>query len=521
MISSPVSTRPARAGLNATEWSLVAFLAAGLFFALELAFGSSAVFAGLVALYVLLVAGTVAVSGGFATIPGVFVTAFAMQHVIVSQTLKFWFSERPDERLAVPIVTMTVENLTLLGLLVGIWIARSIRLTRKGPLFPPVANLDSLRSLAIVGTGLMLVRQAIVILSGANATQAAGTAAGPVKQLTMIDTLAFAAVVGVAVVASGGRRFTNSFVWLAVAPTTFAGFLIGERLPTTLAVLAIVVAAWAFGFRFRLKHVAFAALAGYVFFEILSPFSLALRNKVKGKDFGTNLQFALATFVDVATHPGRFQEEDYESKMSRAREPGKRDVPYFAHGSGSTTNVFERFSLVKTDDIIIQDTLRNGTTGWTTVAPAFSLLLPSSLGFQKGLITGTGNHLAHRVDFLVGANDYATGITTGFVCDAFSTYGYLGALLLPMAMGAVFFSALGFIANLSLRNNVFAIALTIGQVWGFTENTIGGNTAGAIYAGALATLAFLVVTRLALLVDFRYLRPRAVPEFEPVEASLA
>ena len=66
--------------------------------------------------------------------------------------------------------------------------------------------------------------------------------------------------------------------------------------------------------------------------------------------------------------------------------------------------------------------------------------------------------LARREPGIAAKHDNTTGVTTGFACDAFSCFGWPGALFLPFLFSFFLFSFYRLVIDTRLWYNVFAIA---------------------------------------------------------------
>ena len=107
-------------------------------------------------------------------------------------------------------------------------------------------------------------------------------------------------------------------------------------------------------------------------------------------------------------------------------------LTYF-HGAGG---FIERFSMIKAMDILVTETLRDGASGWETIAHGFRMLVPRFLNPSKPAIN-TGNFLGHKAKML-GDNDEGTQVSFGFLADSFSAFRWWGAFLAPCLLMTAF-----------------------------------------------------------------------------------
>ena len=509
-----IATRTLPKGLNAAEKTIGLAVGIALLFGLEILFGASWEYASLIALYAATTAMAVVAAGGIATVMGFLVAFYASQHVFVSQFFKFFYGQRPDERLIDPLYTMAVENVFMLGLVAGLALYRCAE-PRRAPLFPPIRDLVSLQRLALVGTILAVGRQMIMLLGGSSSFEA-GSAFGPLRQLAFIDSVAFSAAIAVAVIESGGKKMTNRFVWFIVVPQLSAGLLTGGRMSMASPIIAMAITAASFGYRFRFRHALIAAGALYVFVRIISPFGLAIRSEAQSDrlDFAGRINYSLSTLTNVIVDPEKYK--DANEVEQNTIPPEKYPTLYFLRDVDSTSNTLERFALFKYDDLIIDDARRTGLTGWTTITPAFPRMVPSLFGFDKSMRPG-GNMLAHRIRGILAPDDYGTAITTGMTGDAFSSFGWPGVVLVPLIFGFALPYLHRLVISLELKGNIFALSMLLGLAWNFSELSISGVLLLPTYNLYLLILGLFVVTRAAKFSDFRYLHPRRLPAF-PDEA---
>ncbi len=493
---------------------LAPVLAATFALAYELAIGASFTFAGLTAFYVVSVFLAIRSVGGVKTVFGCVFLYFSAQQVFLSQVFKPLLGEAPEHNLRAPNHTMMAEILVMLGFAAGGYLMRNARPNRGRPLFPPSQDLAWLRQLAIASTLLALVRIAITTLAGNS--DLGGGGVNPLRLLNIIDVVAVSSAVAVALADSKGRRLTNSLVWAVSLPLMALNLVFGVRQGIVAVVASIALAGWAFGYRFRIQHFAIAGVLAYLFVFIFSPFSLNVRAQSRGGDFAHQYGAAIDLLEDVIAHPAKYQEADRHVLEVMPKE--NFQALYYDIQFGPASNLLERFAIIKPTDMIVDVTEKEGTTGWTNIAPGFAMLLPNFVGFEKDL-RSPGNKLAHRVPGLVGKDDFFTPITMGLTADAFGAFGYWGAFLIPMVAMLVMLTTYRFLTRLELDHNIYGPAILIGVYHSFSEGTTANLMTLALYNPLIVAVAFFAATRAANLLNFRYLRPRAIPEYRPDESA--
>lgn len=470
--------------------------------ALELVAGSGWAFSALVGIYVAVMMFAIWCNGGLKSVFGVVILWQSIQTVLVSQIARAALGRNPETRLDAPIPTMLCEILTVLGYAAAGLIGSRIAVNRGKPLFPPPMDAKSLRLLAISATPVAVVR----IIS----TSLLGAGSGPLHMLAAIDTVAVAAAIGYTVVESGGKRLVSPLTLPVLGPIIFFSFLSGGRGGIVLCAETVVISGWAFGYRFR-PHQYLIALVGLLLMVfIISPYSLVSRARPKTGDVSRDLNSALDVLSQIVADPIKYQ---FDPKSIQDGIPAVLKLQdYYELPWGAAGNTLNRFGLIRPHDMIINDVLKNGTTGLANITPAFDYVLPTALNPNKGYqIFGTGNSLAHRVQGLVLADDHTTGITMGVPPDAFGAYGWPGVFLLPFAGMLFYILVQKLLINLDLRLNVFGVAsaLSIGLL--VTEGTMSTFIQGPIYNSFLLAVAYFMTTRAVRLLDFRYLRPKPAP----------
>jgi hypothetical protein len=251
---------------------------------------------------------------------------------------------------------------------------------------------------------------------------------------------------------------------IAIAAPTFSGFVGAGRQGIVEATATYYITCLAFGFRFRTVHFAVLVTTAYLLQFIFFPYALEARSYVRTADWVRNVQVGSTILMDVATHPAEYYEKDAEQDKKFATISKQH---YFGDNQNDTVL---RYSVVVSADAIINATVQDGTIGMQTIEPAFRAMLPRFLDPDKQL--GITNQLAHRAPGLVGKGDYTTGITLGFVCDSFSSFGWIGAFVIPFLLSSFAFVVFRIIVADKLKDNVFAISLLFPWVWPFSEGAI-------------------------------------------------
>ena len=468
-------------------WSL----AIVLLLVLQLWSGTDPAFALLVALFCSLTYLAVKEAGGPATTTGFCIVYLAVQNVLVSQVAKVILWDPADHKLIHPLVTMGVYDRTLAGIYLAAVASRRLGTTRRRPLFAPITDPERLKWIAWVSTALFVAGSVSIARGSADpgtGEHQYGGLSGIVGQFNLIG-IAVASGTAYMITASKGRRSIGLVNLISIGFTFLSGIIGASREGITSAVVLYFVTCFMFRFRFRFIH--YAVLIGGICFAqyILFPYALYARGVVRTPDMQKNIQLASGALLDVISDPLRYQtlpeKTSYDSQVSRV---------YLYYDKPRST--LDRFTLIKATDALVDATLRDGTVGMDNITPGFLMPIPRSLYPDKPFFS-VSNQLAHREPGLVGKNDHSTGITTGFAGDAFSSYGWAGAFVLPFLLMFGWFCFLRFLVQDSLWNNIFGLALFLQVSHNLSEAPLGPLVAGLIASPILYTLAFWAILRLA------------------------
>lgn len=452
---------------------------------LQLASGTEPRFALLVTLFLLLTYATIKELGGIGTFTGFCVFYLVLQNVLVSQIAKAFFWEPADSLLQQPLTTIGVYVCAISGIYLAAVFTRRLCPLRRQPLFLPITDPTRLMWLAYVSMGLFILQMVFM------RTQSMGAVSSLAGALALIGPLSMASGTAFAITASRGRKsigFVNSVTFLLML---LGGILSGSREGITGGTMIYIVTCLAFRFRFRFIHYAVLISGALIAVYILLPYALLARSSVRTPDMARNIKTASTLLLDIASDPLNYQ----RAKKEHVDTNTERAYKYYTKPNPS----LDRFSLIKVTDGIVDATLREGTFGMKTVTPGFTMpiprvLLPNKEDFQSYDVS---NILAHREPGLVNRNDHTTGITTGFTSDAFSSYGWAGAFLIPFLILTAWFWIMRFLIQDSLSMNVFGAALVLILAHGLSESPIAAQISAVIQGPPLISLSLWAILRLS------------------------
>ena len=441
--------------------------------ALQLANGTTPLFAQLVFIFTMLCAYTINLAGGLNTVSGFCITIFGLKTVVVSQCAKACLWEPAQLELSEPVTSLLVLVLGLAGLTVAAWLTKPF--TVRQPLLTAFQDEETLRVAAWLTTAIGLVSiVGMLALGGAqDGVIRVGGITGVLRQLSYTMKLAVVFTTAHTVVRSGGRRAVSWISLAAMGAMFLFGLLTASKEMMFEPALLFVVTAIAFDFSFRWSHFAAMVALGLFAQVVLFPFAQVARNFVRGYGVVQSVQNT-GDFVAMLLRSGRplaqlqaAQEVDNSSSDD--------DHTYF-HG---VSGFLERFSMIKAVDILVTETLREGISGWETITHGFRMLVPRLLNPSKPAIN-TGNFLGHKAKML-GDNDQGTQVSFGFIADSFSAFKWWGAFLLPCLLMIAFVLVYRTLSG-PLERNVWCAFLMCEFQHAFTEQPIASMLIGIVLA---------------------------------------
>ncbi len=462
--------------------------------ALQLASGTEPRFALLVTLFLIVTYATIKELGGVGTFTGFCVFYLVLQNVLVSQIAKAFFWEPADSLLQQPLTTIGVYVCAISGIYFAAVFTRRVCPLRRRPLFLPITDPTRLMWISYVSLALFVLQTVFMRAQSAGA-DGGGPNLGAVSSLAgalvLLGPLSMASGTAFAIMASRGRRsvgFVNSVTLLLML---LGGILSGSREGITSGAMIYIVTCLAFRFRFRFIHYAVLIGGALIAVYILLPYALLARATVRTPDMAKNIKTTSTLLLEIASDPLNYQrakKDHYDANAERA-------YKYYVRQNAS----LDRFSLIKVTDGIVDATLREGTLGMKTVAPGFTMPIPRVLLPDKGNFQSydVSNILAHREPGLVNRNDHTTGITTGFTSDAFSSYGWAGAFLIPFLILTAWFWTVRFLVQDSLSMNVFGAALVLILAHGLSESPIAAQISAVIQGPTVLPLFLWAILRLS------------------------
>lgn len=454
---------------------------------LQVACGTTPLFAELVFIFTMLLAFTVNLLGGLHTVSGFCVAVFGLKTVVVSQFAKVCYWEPAQLELTEPVTSMLVLVCGLAGIAVAAWLTRPF--TVKQPLLTAFQDEESLRVAAWLTVGLGFVSMVGMMAVGAeDGMIRVGGVAGILRQLSFTMKLAVVFTTAHCLVRSGGRRAIN---WLnagAMGTMFFFGLLTASKQMMFEPPLLFAVTAVAFGFTFRTAHLASFLALGLLAQTVLFPFAQVARNFVRGYGLVQSVEHS-ASFIAALVRTGRPLAQLHAAV--EVDENSSEDGLAYFHGANG---FLERFSMIKAVDILVTETLRDGISGWETISHGFRMLVPRVLNPSKPAMN-TGNFLGHKAKML-GDDDEGTQVSFGFIADSFSAFKWWGAFLVPCVLLTAFVLVYRTLTG-PLERNVWCAFLMCDFQHSFTEHPIASLLISLVLApvGYYLLFQLICVTR--------------------------
>ena len=510
----PVMTPPpASMGRN---WKPLYWLAAAfLLLVLELANGTEPVFAALVFVFAFLSYQAVRAAGGLTTLIGACIAFMAGQNVLVSQVAKVWLGQAADVPLMSPVVTISLYDLAM----AGIWLAAAISTrwaARQRPLFRAETDVRRLLWLSYISAVFALLQYGIIsrrVDADTGAMQNGGVF-GPLSQIAYLVPLAIASGTAYVILASKGRRSLGFVNATMILVPLLQGIVGAGREGMATGIIIYAATCLAFKFKFRPIHYAVAVGGGCLLQFILFPYALYARDLVRTPRMDVNISRAISCLTDVIADPMKYQkilDKDFNRKPR-----------YQYYGKSMPT--LDRASLIVGADGVIDATLTQGTIGMKTITPGFYAAIPRV--FYPDKPVGISNALAHRAPHMVGKEDFVTGVTLGWVCDAFSSFGWVGTGVIAFLISLAFFSAYRLVFDDRMPFNVVPLALLFHLPWQYSGNFIAALIVEVLqnatfFAVVYGTITLLVNLAMRAEVRIRQTKQRAGLELGSARARIS
>jgi len=429
----------------------------------QLISGTAFLYASLVFLFVMVAGATVNALGGLRALPGFCVALLALKTVIISQFFKVLFWQPADSLLENPTRTIAVLIAGMAGIFAAAQLAGRIKYRRK--IFSPLTEPKQLLRLAIlayiIGTGSYLYINIFGFDPNTGNIEVGGLI-GIARQLAMVAPLSIVAGTAYSLVSSE-RRKSFGFLAAVSAATYFLFGLLGSSKggmydPLIYYLLTCI----AFQFTFRWKHLITILIFVAVAVKILFPYAQLARGVTRTTTLVDTIDRTLALLRQYKENPE--VAEDIERAAYATIGEGYRFLYY-----GRNLGLIDRWSLIEPVDELVRATELDGPTGWTTIVHGLKMIPPRFL-YRDKPIYNTGNFLGHRIRILP-EQDFTTQVSFGFIADAYSSFKWVGAFLIPFLLMLAFVLVYNKLVG-PITKNIWAVWLFGMLQHNFVEATI-------------------------------------------------
>ncbi|MCI0539115.1 MAG: hypothetical protein L0Z50_28235 [Verrucomicrobiales bacterium] len=431
----------------------------------QVALGTGLVFAQLIFLFLVLAGMAVNALGGCKTLAGLCVAMMGLKIVIISQVAKTILLERADEHLENPIETAGVLVVGMAA--IGTAALFVQRFHPRQPIFKVDNSVAALRRASIItfGIGLVSCGGSLALGGAGEGIIRVGGVVGVLRQLAFCSPLSIAFSTAYVLVRSNGTRCLSLWNGIPIFSVFALGLIYSSKQGMFEPFFILAATAVAFQFRFRAIHVisAISLLVFSVF--VLAPLAQMARSTTRSSELAVTVR-EMQSFLKEHFHSGRAI-----SRLMEEQRDSDTGVEFSYYHQPHT--LLDRVSLIKMVDVLVTETRRDGTSGWQTVTHGFKMLLPRAIYRAKPAI-GTGTFLGHKAKVL-SEDDGSTQISFGFIADAFSSFGWWGAALIPFLLTGTFFAVFGLLVG-PIDRNVWCVFLFSQFQHTFTELPIAGMT---------------------------------------------
>jgi len=333
----------------------------------------------------------------------------------------------------------------------------------------------------IVGMGSFLLAQFCGVTEEGSIQL--GGIAGVLRRVSGCAPLAIVAGTAYTILNTNGARLFSFYNGLPFFSQIAIGILFTSKQGLFDPLFYLVATGMAFRYTWRFVHLALGIISALLAIFVLFPFAQVARNYTRGANIRDTFQKTIAFFDDNLRNPRYLvdQYDDYREDL------GKEDTGrYFDNPSG----LLERMSLIKPADSLIDATLQQGTSGWTTINSGLVDLVPRLILPRR--YVNVPNELGFKAGF-VDEDNFGTCISFGFAADAFSSFKWAGVGIISFVVGMLLVAVTRLLTP-GLRSNIWAVVFL-----GSYQLTI----AEASFAGVLQLFiyqtAWIVATLCAVL----------------------
>jgi hypothetical protein len=352
---------------------------------------------------------------------------FCVRYVGVALIAKTLYGQTLETNLYDPFAAYGLTLLLMVTVTFTLLLARA--LDARTTLCPFPMEPASLRRLALLALAVGFVSETIIGLT--KSSEAGGLNSGAVFILAanFAGFFIFGLIAEVIhnITKSDRRTFLSPLLMLSLMLALGIAIGLNQREFFISCILAVIMTAFIYKM-IRVQHIIAGLVIFLLFWKIMTPITLFLRNGKEGMDLPRFLHFAQTTLVRAATEPGFFNDIANEAKTSEWVDPNDlKSNDYFGDGS----NVLNRLSYVSLLDAVYNGTRSRAPIGKPAIDQSIARVAPGFLGFDKNVTRyGFGDWFAWQIglykpESLVFAN-------FGLPMEGLATWGLAGFIAYPI-----------------------------------------------------------------------------------------
>lgn len=373
--------------------------------------------------------------GGLTHMAGAFCVFAVLPNVTVPELTHMVLGQPGDYNLQHPILTAGVcavfFTCMMIAALVVSFVRHPVALSDR-----VVFSIVELRIVSILSCALA------VLISIEELTQT-----GPVQEGTLLSALhhfvplLFAVSVMLATYvrlnATGGRSALNWFVVSTLVFSIIPGLLSASKEGMLTPLLCWIVVVASSGHRFTLLGTLGLVTVLFIAWIFVYPFSQNARTVVRESE---SLSDKMDLIVQFIRDPSLFP--DSISTFSESDEYGV---------ASSKVNIIKRYSLLQSNDMLIDADLRSGYTSIDRYTPILFAVVPHALWPDRPDPIFS-NELGHKAGFVISDADITTGISIGSPSMFYDVGGWAALVVYSLICFALFFFAVVRLVGTSERS---------------------------------------------------------------------
>jgi hypothetical protein len=439
--------------------------------------GTTAIFAGLTFVFILLSTFAFNAAGGFLRPSGYFIFFNAMLTCIVGLTYKVFLGEPGQSYLLAPNVSMAAY---CLGMFTMALVAALVsKLVPDRGLLTGMAVTDTMKKGAIGCLLLGVTISSFTYISLENGVLSA------IRQINYFVQMAIILGTFYEVKKTGGRRSSNWVVWTAgifiFVEGGFLGFSKQGFLTSGASWLAAAIAA---GHNFGRKQILGMFAAAILFQMYLVPYSQVGRNLREAEPtMASDAKLALL----LVPHLSQIRQQYLQDQSQQVSETSIR---LYEKPQG----FMDRMNMLAPDDALIAYTDQGNVEGLEPMYFSFLNIIPHFIWKDKPFYY-VGNVYAREIGMIAEDNE-STGVSFSPVGDAYHEATWFGVLLLTPTVVFILFFVMSSLSG-DIRESPWGLLFCVLVAHSAPEGALGGQIYIATY-GALGIVIVALLTKYVL-----------------------